>query len=173
MKGGVPFPTSILSNKTIRTGPVRLYKPITSHSQCKTDNYWTALNGLGEISPTTHVPLREWASANFTQVTFHSANNNIFVNQILFEVYTNYLNHTILPLLEYRIGEFRPLSVENRLQSAPTTFIRVYNCMERRLKSTTGRIFSVFAVVWAVMSGLRQESPLEMTLLKGHWKWMS
>ena len=68
MKGGVPFPTSILSNKTIRTGPVRLYKPITSHSQCKTLNHlFFSRICAGKISPASGSASRElyinWVSA--------------------------------------------------------------------------------------------------------------
>ena len=114
--------------------------------------YWTFLGDLGQISPTTYVPWNQWANANFSQATFHTASNNIFVNESLFEVYTKYMNETLLPLLLYGgIGEINPLSTENQLTWEPTTFIRGYDCTERQLKSAVSFIFGVFATLWAVM----------------------
>ena len=116
--------------------------------------YWTFLNDFGQISPTTYIPMRDWATANFSQPTFYPSTNNIFINETLFETYSSYMNDTILPLLNYSLGAFSPLAAENRLNAYPTTFLREYNCMERHLKAPINLMFSVFTVVFAFISGL-------------------
>jgi len=116
--------------------------------------YWTVLDDLGQISPTTYIPLHDWASANFSQAIVHPTTNNIFVNETLFDVFGQYLKSTILPLLQYHIGDFSPLSAENSLEPSPTTFLRIYNCTERRLKATVSWFYSVFTAVWSIMAVL-------------------
>jgi hypothetical protein len=113
--------------------------------------YWAFLTDVGQIAPTTYVPLNQWANANFSYPTFHSPNYNIFVNASLFEIYMTYMNDTIFPFLQYGgIGEISPLTTDNQLTAGPATFIQVYNCTERTLKSAIAFILSVFATLWAV-----------------------
>jgi len=117
--------------------------------------YWSTLNDLGQISPITYPPLREAATANFSLATFYPSTHNIFTNDTLYEIYCNYLFHTALPYLNYTgPTQFEPLSTNNSVVILPTTFIRAYNCAERQLKAPLNFVFSVFAVDFAVLSGL-------------------
>jgi hypothetical protein len=132
--------------------------------------YWAFLADVGQIAPTTYVPWNQWANAYFNQPTFNSPSNNIFVNESLFEVYMTYMYDTIFPLLQYEAGEFSPLTAENQLPAESTTFIRVYNCTERMLKSAIAFILSVFATLWAVMHVLY----ISVRWITGKWaRWES
>lgn len=114
--------------------------------------YWTLLYDLGQTSVTTYVPLRTWIIADFTQPLLHPPTNNIFVNDTLFQTYSNYLREILFPLGGYQTAPvFLPLDDTNYLKAAEATFLRTYSCTERRLKG--GWFFSVFATDFAFVSG--------------------
>jgi hypothetical protein len=105
--------------------------------------YWTVLADLGQIAPTI-----EGAPQTFT------ANNNIFVNDTLFHIYTLYLQNTVLPLLNASASVFPPfnnLTPENSLKPVDSTFIRSYNCVERHLKSALSVIISLIVADYALI----------------------
>jgi hypothetical protein len=115
--------------------------------------HWTFLYNLGQTAPTIYPPLAGTSPIlpNFSNPTFYSDTNNIFVNDTLFEIYSTYLRETILPILNLSAPAFLPLNETNRLYPQETTFVRSYNCQKRVLKS--GWIFSVFSVDFAFASG--------------------
>ena len=117
--------------------------------------YWLSLYELGQIEPTTYTPQTlidvGVCIPDFTQPTFYSPTNNIFVNNTLFQIYSEYFRTTIFPIFNFSAPEFLQLNETNRLQPRDITFIRGYNCQERNLKS--GWYFSVFAVDFAFITG--------------------
>lgn len=117
--------------------------------------YWTSLLDLGQLTPTTYVPLPDIFNlpspmVDFTQPESYLPTNNIFVNNTLFQIHSAYLREVILPLLNITVPEFLPLDENNRLTPSVTTFIRGYSCQKRQLKP--GFFFSVFAVDFAFLS---------------------
>ena len=120
--------------------------------------HWLMLANLGQISPTIYAPIAfpaapEWYRVNFTQVRSYPPINNIFINETLFEIYTNYLRDPILPLLNYPSPEFAPLGPGNSLQSEETTFIKSYNCQVRKLKAPVVAIFAIVTSVAVFITG--------------------
>jgi hypothetical protein len=117
--------------------------------------YWTTLNEFGHTSPTPYVFLdtRAGSHPDFSRPIQFLPINNIFVNTTLFDIYSSYLRDTILPLLNYSSLEFAGLDSVNRLEQTERTFLRSYSCVQRTKKANITFIFSVFAVVYAFVSG--------------------
>jgi hypothetical protein len=104
--------------------------------------YWTAFYDVGQISPT------------LTGRTEMPSTNNIFVNQTLFEYYTSYLRHTVLPFLGPKTDwepDFDNLTNENCLKAIDVEFVRSYQCVEKRLKSPISLIVYLIAADYAMI----------------------
>jgi hypothetical protein len=116
--------------------------------------YWTTLNDFGLISPTPYVlPSSGFGNADFSHPIPFPSTNNIFVNATLFDIYSSYLRDIILPFIGFPDPEFAPVDEVNRLQQTGATFLRSYTCTIRQLKNKVGLIFSVWAVVYALVGG--------------------
>jgi len=110
--------------------------------------HWLMLANLGQISPTIYAPIPfpaapEWYRVNFADIRSYPPINNIFINATLFEIYTDYLRDSILPLLNYPSPEFAPFGPGNLLQLEETTFIKSYICQVRKLKEPVVAIFAI------------------------------
>jgi hypothetical protein len=109
--------------------------------------YWTVLADLGQIAPTINDQLTGVPRS-------FPANNNIFINDTLFHIYTLYLQNTVLPILNASASVFQPfnnLTPENSLKAVDSTFIRSYNCIERHLKSAISVIISLIVADYALI----------------------
>jgi len=120
--------------------------------------HWLMLANLGQISPTIYAPILfppapEWYRVNFTNVKSYTPINNIFINETLFEIYTNFLRDTILPLLNYSSPRFAPLGDGNTLQMEQTTFIKSYDCQVRTLRSPVVAMFLIVTTVVVFITG--------------------
>jgi hypothetical protein len=120
-------------------------------------SYWTILADLGQISPTTYTPLSSplYNRDDLSTAIRHPSTNNIFVNETLFNIYSDYLINSILPLLNItapRAG-FAPLDDQNRLISQDTTFKRSYSCTVRKWKSPLPAIVSILVAEYAFLRG--------------------
>jgi len=105
------------------------------------------LADLGQIAPTINDQLTGVPRS-------FPANNNIFVNDTLFHIYTLYLQNTVLPILNASASVFQPfnnLTPENSLKAVDSTFIRSYNCIERHLKSAISVIISLIVADYALI----------------------
>jgi len=119
--------------------------------------YWIFLFDLGQTAPTYY----NWTPAalpNFTAPVRFTSQNNIFVNDTLFQIYSSYLLETIAPFLKrYEpslvIPTFLPLSDNNSLNSTNQVFLRSYACVERRLKGWISATVSVLVADYAFITG--------------------
>jgi hypothetical protein len=117
--------------------------------------YWTILNDLGQTSPTIYAPippqpLPNWYQLNFSQATSLPSTNNIFVNETLFQVYSKFLNDTILPKVNLSRPNFTSISSENRLQPRIVTFVRSYTCQVRQWKSVFEATISIIQSIYVL-----------------------
>ena len=121
--------------------------------------YWTLLADLGQIYPTTYPPGNSVAILDVTvdvsTATRQSSANNIFVNNTLFTIYSQYLRETVLPLLDIPLpsAPFAPLNDVNRLHEVEMTFFQSYSCTVRQLKSPLGFLVSVVVADYAFIKG--------------------
>jgi hypothetical protein len=122
--------------------------------------YWTILADLGQIAPTTYnlTNFVDWSpvgAANTSQPQqFFPSTNNIFVNETLFEIYSEYLRNTLLPLFPVLdVPAFNSLNNGNQLTAVDTQFIRSYSCWQRQLKGPLSAIISVLASDYALFFG--------------------
>ena|SRR5579859_5427669 len=119
--------------------------------------YWLTLYDLGQVSPVLYPSDPNGAIQSSTPINFPST-NNIFINASLFEIYTSWLNDTILPIVRLAqpdaiLPTFLPLSNSNRVEKFDAMFYRSYSCLERRLKGWFSLIISVFAADYALIAG--------------------
>jgi hypothetical protein len=120
--------------------------------------HWLMLANLGQITPTIYAPIPfppapEWYRVNFTEVKSYTPINNIFINETLFEIYTNFLRDPVLPLLNYPSPKFAPLGDGNSLQMVTTTFIKSYDCQVRTLRSPVVAMFLILTTVGVFITG--------------------
>src|SRR5438105_2636238 len=119
--------------------------------------YWIFLADLGQDSPLTYywpVLQMPWLSApDFSKPFQHSATNNIFINETLFSIYSDFMRKQILPFLKINAttAEFAPL--HDSFIFPPTSLMRSYNCIERRLKPPFTAIFSIVVADYAFIMG--------------------
>lgn len=116
--------------------------------------YWTVLADVGQINPTTYAPnsnLVSDLSVNLTAATLQPFSNNIFINNTLFQIYSEYLINTVLPLVRLPIPPTSTfiLNDPNRQQGWEMTIFQSYSCMVRELKSPLAFIVSVGAADYA------------------------
>lgn len=120
-------------------------------------DYWLVLYDLGQISPTLYNSLPDGTVDFSDPITFPST-NNIFINESLFEIFSETLNDTILPLIRLALPnttlpESMPLTDHNQLEPYDATFYRSYTCSERRLKGWFSVMISVLAADYALIGG--------------------
>ena len=114
--------------------------------------YWSLLADLGQIAPTAYditIPLDP-------QLVSFPPTNNIYVNQTLFEIFSDYFNSTIVPLfLKFGITPPPPILLDDntRLKPIETTLLRSYSCAQRQPKSPISLIISVIAADYALIAG--------------------
>jgi hypothetical protein len=131
--------------------------------------YWTVLSDLGQINPTIY-------PTTFDAPATLPPTNNIFINQTLFDIYTSYLQNTVLPLLNNSqiiqslppLPQFMNLSNNNSLQRVNSAFIRDYPCLQRQRKPWLNFIISVIAADYAMFMTLYK---IAMILGERFQKW--
>ena len=116
-------------------------------------SYWTILADLGQISP-TYTPLssRLYNRDDLSTAIRHPSTNNIFANETLFNIYSDHLLSTVLPLLNIpapRAG----LNNQNRSISQYRTFKRSYSCTVRKWKSPLSAVVSILVAEYAFLRG--------------------
>lgn len=107
--------------------------------------YWTMFIDLGQVSPTITTP-----DGDITIPT----TNNIFANPDLFNIYSSYLNDTVIPIVfgtSAIFPQFELPSNINSLNVSKTTFIRSYACNQRKWKSRLERVVSVILADYALI----------------------
>jgi hypothetical protein len=122
--------------------------------------YWMMLFDFGQVTPTTYSPagnvLLEGSPIvipTFTlPATFHPPTNNIFINETLFEIYSEYFRE-ISMVFNVALPEFSALNDTNRLQPVETGFLRSYSCLKREWKGALSGIISVLAADYALFFG--------------------
>jgi hypothetical protein len=77
----------------------------------------------------------------------------IFSSIILFQIYSEYMRNTILPIANVSLPSFLPLDEWNFLQPKQTQFLRTYNCLRRQSKGALSGIISVLAANYALFFG--------------------
>jgi hypothetical protein len=121
--------------------------------------YWTFLADLGHDRPTIY-PRRQISMApDFTVMPDFSkpmrlpSENNIFISDSLFKIYSTTLHKTIIPLLNLSIQEFKfaPLTDENHFRPEEMTFQRSYDCTVRRWKAPINAIVSILVASYALI----------------------
>ena len=115
--------------------------------------YWLLLLDFGQIAPSTFNYDDKGNRLDYGPVR-HSAQNNIFVNETLFDQYNSYLRHTILPLFGYTLAEFLPLNNTNRMNETTVSLKMLYTCSDIRLKDSAGLIISVIVADWGMISSV-------------------
>jgi hypothetical protein len=119
--------------------------------------YWIMLYDFGQTAP-TYYEFTTLEAPNFMDPTYFTSDNNPFVNDKLFGMYSAYLNNTIIPLLQlqgihFRVGEFLPLTNSNTLSPIPTTFLRSYSCSQRQAKGWVSLLMNVIIADYTFVFG--------------------
>jgi len=116
--------------------------------------YWELLADIGLSAPTAY----DFTNSNPPTAVPFPSTNNIFVNETLFQVYFEYYNSTILPILAVsRFGgpPYPPvlLNDETRVEPIQKTLLRSYICSQRDRKEALSLIISVIAGEYALVVG--------------------
>jgi hypothetical protein len=119
--------------------------------------YWWLLADLGEIAPTAY----NFTLSDSPQTKAYPSTNNIFINATLFQIYSEYIMNTIIPLFNKLFDAnstpgllpLIPLNDATRLRPFETTFLRSYSCASREMKNWINLIVSVFAADYALIAG--------------------
>jgi hypothetical protein len=110
--------------------------------------YWTVLADLGQIAPTIYL------NGNLSLPITLPSTNNIFTNVTLFNRYSLYLQHTVLPILGMTdSGIVIPSFDQSSMELPRMTFIQSYSCMERHLKTPLEFLISVVVADYALIMG--------------------
>jgi hypothetical protein len=136
--------------------------------------YWTFLYQFGDIAPTIYQQDNGNPSIEFIdgQITFNSMGhpnfsapitalptNNIFWNEELFEIYSDYLRNTLVPLVLrlypefsdfFALPQFLPLDDTNRAQRVPTTLFTSYQCNELVWKGWASALVSILVSIFSL-----------------------
>ena len=115
--------------------------------------YWLLLLDFGQIAPSTFNYDDKGNRLDYGPVR-HSAQNNIFVNDTLFDQYNSYLRHTVLPLFGYSLADFLPLNNTNRMNQTTVSLKMLYTCSDIRLKDSAGLVISVIVADWGMISSV-------------------
>jgi len=134
--------------------------------------YWTFLYQFGDIAPTTYqqanyvheflggqININGMGSPNFSAPITFLPTNNIFWNEDLFEIYSDYLKNTLIPLLLHfypefgnalEISAFLPLNDTNRAQRVPTSIFTPYQCNELVWKGWASAVVSILVSIFSL-----------------------
>ena len=124
--------------------------------------YWRILVDLGQDSVTIYPPStqsgRGFNPPDFSRATHYSSNNNIFVNNTLFSIYSDIMRNQIFPLGDpsynrSSVSPFAPLDDENRFTPFNSSFQRSYSCVTRKWKAPLTALISVLVAVYALIKG--------------------
>ena len=122
-------------------------------------SYWSLLADLGQTTSTTYPSsagtFQGYCHVDLSAPIHHSETNNIWVNDTLYTIYSEYLLGTIVPLLgsPVPIAHFTPLNETNRIHPTTTTFLRTYTCNIRELKAPLPAIVSLVVSEYAFIKG--------------------
>lgn len=117
--------------------------------------YWAFLADLRQVAPTAY----DRTVANNPLPVTYASTNNVFVNETLFNIYSIYIQETILPIIQSfgsDISLFQwlvPLNNITRLYTTETTFLRTYSCSKREKKVWVSLLISVVAADYALIVG--------------------
>lgn len=123
---------------------------------CLISYYWLILADFGQVAPSTYNQTAKKDGPFFPQMMFPDT-NDIFVNETLFKIYYSYLRQVLLPIVSnidktLAVPEFAPIGPTNRLNSFETSFVRSYDCSERRIKGWVSFLVSVGTANYAMLS---------------------
>jgi hypothetical protein len=120
-------------------------------------SYWGILTDLGQTTTTTYPLIRIPAGqkVDLSSPTYHPETNNIWVNDTLYGIYSEFLLSTIVPLLGGSLprATFAPLNETNRIHPTTTTFRTTYTCNIRELKAPIPAIVSIVVSDYAFIKG--------------------
>ena len=119
--------------------------------------YWISLAGFGEVAPTTAIPIDYSYERNFSTSIRHPTQNNVFLNRTLYEIYTNFMTRTVIPLVDFPLPAKGIASLDDAehvesLIVVETSFARSYFCKVRRLKTPFVAIVSIAVAEYAFMN---------------------
>ena len=130
-------------------------------------HYWSLLYDVGQVQPT----LYERNSSLPVDFISHqsSGTNNIFVNDTLFEIYAQYFQNTIIPLLEGPNGNghawsFRHLDSTNSLTPVNVGFFLQYTCTQTQIKKALSLVTSIIIADYTFLN-----PTLSLIILFGAW----
>jgi hypothetical protein len=120
-------------------------------------SYWSVLTDLGQTTTTTYpiLPNSGPQPIDFSSPIHHLDTNNIWVNDTLYGIYSDFLLGTIMPLLVGSVprATFAPLNETNRIHPTTTTFRTTYTCNIRELKAPIPAIVSIVVSDYAFIKG--------------------
>jgi hypothetical protein len=122
--------------------------------------HWAVLYNFGQIAPTMYQRARSgpdfdaFGTPNFTEAVNYPPTNNIFYNETLFTIYSNYLTQTLVPRgreIRHCISYSPGVSPGQRSKSNPerSCIFRhlLCTCTKRQLKGWLSLLISVL-VAW-------------------------
>jgi hypothetical protein len=135
--------------------------------------YWTFLYQFGDIAPTRYnqdtvqnalfsgqISLSGLGSPNFSSPISYLPTNNIFWNDTLFQIYSDYAINTLLPLVPVVGASFKiitsqvlPLNDTNRIEQSPTTILTSYQCSQMVWKGWVSALISILVAVSSLWTG--------------------
>jgi hypothetical protein len=132
--------------------------------------YWGLLADIGLSAPTAY-DFTNYSNLNYPAAVPFPSTNNIFVNETLFQVYFEYYNSTILPIIVAQSGgppQPPPvlLNDETRFEPIQKTLLRSYICSQRERKEALSLIISVIAGGYALIVGAYKV----VLILMGWWQ---
>jgi hypothetical protein len=119
--------------------------------------YWLLLADLGEIAPTAY----NITIPDSPRTIIYPSTNNIFINETLFQIYSEYILNTLIPLFNnvYHVNSgpdllpLIPLNDATRFRPFETTLLRSYSCGSRERKYWVNLIISIIAADYALIAG--------------------
>lgn len=127
--------------------------------------YWNILSDLGQSAPTTYLRTGLAASGyrlyDFETAMEHSIKNNIFLNDSLYTLYSDYMLTPILPIVNNRITSLvvadyigvEILSDNNSFHPGETVFKRSYACTIRKWRPPLTALVSILVAAYAFIHG--------------------
>lgn len=124
--------------------------------------YWLALYDAGQLTAVVYGSVWDEYSAadtpNLSDFIKTTSRYNIFVNQSLFQTFSDYMLQNVLTTatnLPNGISpQFLPLNDTNHVQPVDATVYRNFLCSERKIKGWFSLFISVFAADYAVVGGI-------------------
>lgn len=127
--------------------------------------YWIFLSDFGHNAPTTYVYVKPsnifsnayYVTPDFATATQYPPTNNIFYNDTLFEIYSDYLVNTLYPLAPLfgqgvvQVPTFNPLNDNNRLEAISMSLLTSYFCTQRQMKDWLGVFVLVIVADFSIL----------------------